>query len=268
MISLRKIKTYMYCPMQLYYQYNIHGDIENKNYETGRNIKEIRLEIQDIIQRNLKRTQNNMSVEDIEKELFKNVNYYINNRINEMHDPEKYDSDDLEKYKNDLSNETRYNIKILALKAKRYMNLTNKDGNKILEMLYPTSMYNYILRDPQLNISGLADKIEIINGKYFPIIFKSSTPPIKGVWENDSIELAFNSILIEEEFDTEVYVGFVEYVNLSERRPVIIDVNLRKNLFRILDQVRQIIINKEIPCVKYDENKCERCEFKSLCLEE
>ncbi|WP_295722391.1 Dna2/Cas4 domain-containing protein [uncultured Methanobrevibacter sp.] len=268
MISLRKIKTYMYCPMQLYYQYNIHGDIENKNYEIGRSIKEIRLEIQDIIQRNLKRTNRNMSVADIEKELFKNVNYYINNRINELYDPEKYDSDDLEKYKNDLSNETRYNIKILALKAKRYMNLTNKEGNKILEILYPTSMYNYILKDRQLNISGLADKIEIINGKYFPIILKASTPPIKGVWENDSIELAFNSILIEEEFDTEVYVGFVEYVNLCERRPVIIDVNLRKSLFRILDHVRQIIINKEIPCVKYDENKCERCEFKGICLEE
>lgn len=258
----------MYCPMQLYYQYNIHGDMENVQYEIGLTIKEIRLEIQDIIQRNLKRTNNNMNLEEIEKELFKNVNYYINNRINELYDPEKYDSDDLEKYKNDLSNEARYNIKILSLKVKRYMNLTHKEGNKIVEMIYPTSMQNYLLRDPQLNISGLAEKIEIINGKYFPIVFKTSTPPIKGVWDSDSIELAFNAILIEEEFDTEVFVGFVEYVNLGERRPVIIDVNLRKGLFRILDQVRQIIINKEIPCVKYDVNKCERCEFKGLCLEE
>ena len=268
MISLTKIKTYMYCPMQLYYQYNIHGNMENIQYELGKNLKEIRIEIQDIIQRNLKRTKNNMKVEEIEKELFKNVNYYINNRINELYDPEKYDSDDLEKYKNDLSNETRYNIKILALKAKRYMNLTQNEGNKIVEMIYPTSMYSYLLRDPQLNISGIADKIEIINGKYFPITFKTSTPPVKGVWDNDSIEIAFNSILIEEEFDTEVFVGFVEYVNLSERRPVIIDVNIRKSLFRILDQIRQIIINKEIPSVKYDEKKCERCEFKGLCLED
>jgi CRISPR-associated exonuclease Cas4 len=259
----------MYCPLKLFYNENIHeSENENEQYEIGKRIKEIRLDIHDLIQRNLKRLNKNMDLETIEQELYKNVNYYINNRLNEIYDPEKYDVEDIEKYKNDLIDESKYNIKILAMKTKRMMVLTNNNGDKVVERIFPTAMYTYLLRDPELEITGMADKIEIIKGKYYPISFKSSIPPIKGVWDSDAIELAFTSILIEEEFETEVYVGFIDYVNFAERRPVIIDANLRKSLFRYIDNIRHILYNKEIPTVKYEINKCKRCEFKDICLEE
>ncbi|MDY5614778.1 Dna2/Cas4 domain-containing protein [Methanobrevibacter boviskoreani] len=269
MISLKKIKTYMYCPLKLYYEDNIHeNEIKNERYEAGKRIKEIRLDIQDLIQRNLKRLNKNMDLKRIEQELSKNINYYINNQLNEIYDPEKYDIEDIEKYKNDLMQESKYNIQLLSLKSKRLMDLTNENGHNITERLFPTAMYNYILRDPELEITGIAEKIEIIQGKYYPIIFKTSIPPIKGVWDSDAIELAFTSILIEEEFETEVYVGFVDYVNIGERRPAVIDANLRKGLFRKIDYVRTILYNKEIPTAKYDLNKCKNCEFKDICLDD
>ncbi|MGN0094230.1 MAG: Dna2/Cas4 domain-containing protein [Methanobrevibacter sp.] len=269
MISLKKIKTYMYCPLKLYYEDNIHeNEIKNERYEAGKRIKEIRLDIQDLIQRNLKRLNKNMDLKRIEQELSKNINYYINNQLNEIYDPNKYDIEDIEKYKNDLIQESKYNIQLLSLKSKRLMDLTNEKGHNITERLFPTAMYNYILRDPELEITGIAEKIEIIQGKYYPIIFKTSIPPIKGVWDSDAIELAFTSMLIEEEFETEVYVGFVDYVNIGERRPVVIDANLRKSLFRKIDYVRTILYNKEIPTAKYDLNKCKNCEFKDICLDD
>jgi len=178
------------------------------------------------------------------------------------------DNADFEKYKIDLLEESKFNIKLLSIKVKRFMILTNKNGYDINKIIYPTSMYNYFLRDSQLDINGTIDKIEIIKGKYYPISYKFNIPPIQGVWDSDAIELACNSILIEEEFETDVYVGFVEYLNFAERRAVVIDANLRKSLFRILDSIKRIIINNEIPTVRYELNKCKKCEYKEICQEE
>lgn len=53
---------------------------------------------------------------------------------------------------------------------------------------------------------------------------------MKGVWDGDAIELIAAALLIENEFDTEVFVGFVDYLKLGgERRVVVMDANLRKS---------------------------------------
>ena len=268
MINLNTIKTYMYCPLNLYYQKNIQKNEENKRYKFNKEIKELRIDIKDIIQKNLKRINKSMTVETIEEELNKNIKYYIITRLNEIFKYKEYDNVDFEKYKVDLLEESKFNIKLLSIRVKRFMILTNKNGYDINKIIYPTSMYNYFLRDSQLDINGTIDKIEIIKGKYYPIIYKFNTPPIQGVWDNDAIEIACNSILIEEEFETDVYVGFVEYLNFAERRTVVVDANLRKSLFRILDYIKRIIINNEIPTVRYELNKCKKCEYKEICQEE
>ena len=151
-------------------------------------------------------------------------------------------------------------MKILALKAKKAMNILDKDGMEIVEMFFPNCMYSYLMKDKQLDLIGICDKIEIIDGKYYPISFKSSKPPLKGTWDSDAIELAANAILIEEEFDTEVFVGFVKYSKIDDKRPVIIDMNLRKGLFSVLNEVKEIIINKKIK-VKINEKKCRNCRI-------
>ena len=124
------------------------------------------------------------------------------------------------------------------------------------------------MKDKQLDLVGICDKIEIIDGKYYPISFKSSKPPLKGIWDSDAIELAANAILIEEEFDTEVFVGFVKYSKIDDKRPVIMDMNLRKGLFSVLNEVKEIIINKKIPKVKINEKKCRNCEYYAICTKD
>ena len=42
------------------------------------------------------------------------------------------------------------------------------------------------------------------------------------------------------------------------------DMNLRKGLFSVLNEVKEIIINKKIPKVKINEKKCRNCEYLSL----
>ena len=87
-----------------------------------------------------------------------------------------------------------------------------------------------------------------------------------GVWDQDAIEQVAYAILIEEEFNTEVYVGFVDYEKIGDRRPVVMDVNLRKALFEIIREVKEITENKKLPNVKKTSKKCEKCEYKEICL--
>ena len=46
------------------------------------------------------------------------------------------------------------------------------------------------------------------------------------------------------------------------------DVNLRKGLFSVLNEVKEIIINKKIPKVKINEKKCRNCEYYAICTKD
>ena len=46
------------------------------------------------------------------------------------------------------------------------------------------------------------------------------------------------------------------------------DVNLRKGLFEVIKEVREIIDNKKLPNVKISNKKCKNCEYKTICLKE
>lgn len=115
---------------------------------------------------------------------------------------------------------------------------------------------------------GVCDKIEIIDGKNYPVLLKSSNPPLKGVWDSDAIELVAYAILIEEEFEKDVYVGFVDYEKIGDRRPVVMDVNIRKEFFDIIREVKEIIDNKKKPNVKKHSKKCEKCEYEDICSQD
>ena len=145
------------------------------------------------------------------------------------------------------------------------MKILDKNGDEIQGLFFPSSMYNYLIRDIGLDLIGVIDKIEVEKGNYFPISLKSSNPPIKGVWDGDLMEVIANGLLIEQEFNTYTTVGYVDYLKIGERRPVIIDTDARKSFFKVLTHINRIIEDGEIPNVKANQKKCENCEYKELC---
>ena len=294
MISISTIRTYMFCPLKLYFQENLNRNLEDEIFK-NKSIKDLRIDLQDITQRNIRKVKKEMEIPEIEKTLSRQVEDYIQTTFEIL--KEKYDekgedftsdgeneilfnieennNEEYEKYLKDLeelketqeniSEETYFNIKLLALKTKKGMELLDKNGDEISEMFFPTCMYSYLIRDVSLELVGNVDKIEIINGNYIPILLRQSNPPIKGTWDSDAIEIVANAILIEQEFNTYVSAGFVDYLKLGERRVVIINQEQRKSFFRILTNINEILDKGAVPKVKTNLNKCENCEFLEIC---
>lgn len=289
MISVSTIKSYMFCPLKLYFQSNIDEDVE-EDYFISKTLNDLRIDIQDILHKNLRHIKKDMDENEIEKRLSIGINNQIKATfeiIEEINDKEETDeinlkkdediefideeneeereNDNLKELKKELINEINLNLKILSLKVAQSMKVLDRDGSEIQNLFFPTSMYNYLIRDIGLDLIGVIDKIEVEKGNYFPISLKSSNPPINGVWDGDFMEAIANALLIEQEFNTYVTVAYVDYLKIATRRAVIIDTDARKSFFKVLTNVNKIIEKGEIPTVKTGLKKCENCEYKELC---
>ena len=278
----------MFCPLKLYFQSNIDEDVE-EDYFISKTLKDLRIDIQDILHKNLRHIKKDMDENEIEKRLSIGISNQVKTTfeiIEEINDKEDIDesnlkkdeeiefideekkedeNDNLKELKKELINEINLNIKILSLKVAQSMKVLDKDGSEIQNLFFPTSMYNYLIRDIGLDLIGVIDKIEVEKGNYFPISLKSSNPPINGVWDGDFMEAIANALLIEQEFNTYVTVAYIDYLKIADRRAVIIDTDARKSFFKVLTSVNKIVENGEIPTVKTNLKKCENCEYKELC---
>ena len=320
MISVSTIKSYMFCPLKLYFQSNIDEE-QQDDYFISKTLKDLRMDIQDLFHKNLRHVKKDMDEKEIEKRLAIGINNqikttfaiieemneknrkketdenketddktnynlkndeeieFIDDKIKSIDEEEELKEEDkglekweeerlkLEELKEELINEINFNLKILSLKTAQAMKILDKNGDEIQGLFFPSSMYNYLIRDIGLDLIGVIDKIEVEKGNYFPISLKSSNPPIKGVWDGDLMEVIANGLLIEQEFNTYTTVGYVDYLKIGERRPVIIDTDARKSFFKVLTHINRIIIieDGEIPNVKANQKKCENCEYKELC---
>lgn len=264
MMNISSIKTHMYCPMKLYIQN--HVDInENKDYQLAIEIKKLKIDIQDLIHKNMRKIKKEMHIVEIEQILSDNIDSYIRSTADAIRSMNLgIESAQISQ----IIDDTYFNIKIKALQIKQSMMIFDKHAFEIIDMFFPNSMYSYLLKDPQVELIGMCDKIEIIDGNYYPVILKSSNPPVKGVWDQDAIELVACAILIEEEFGTDVYVGFVDYDKIGDRRPVVMDINLRKSLFDIMREVKEITDNKKLPNVEKNVKKCEKCKYHDICIKD
>ena len=293
MISVSTIKSYMFCPLKLYFQSNIDEETE-EDYFISKTLKDLRMDIQDILSKNLRHVKKDMNEKEIEKRLAIGISNQVKttfdiieeinekNRNNENEDENNLKKDDeiefidkknseiktddkLKELKKELIDEINLNLKILSLKVSQSMKVLNKNGGEIQNLFFPTCMYNYLIRDIGLDLIGVIDKIEVEKGNYFPISLKSSNPPINGVWDGDFMEAIANALLIEQEFNTYVTVAYIDYLKIADRRAVIIDTDARKSFFKVLTSVNKIVENGEIPTVKTNLKKCENCEYKELC---
>ena len=236
----------MYCPMQLYIKNHIDTS-ERENYRLAIEIKKLKIDIQDLIQKNMRKIKKDMAIAEIENILSENIDSYIESTADSI----KSMDIGLETAQiKEIKDNSYFNIKITSLKIKQVMLTYDKDAYAVMDMFFPNCMYSYLLKDKTLDLIGVCD----------------GNPPLKGVWNQDAIELISYAILLEEEFDTDIFVGFVDYEKIGDRRPVVMDVTIRKEFFNIIREVKEIVENRKLPNVKKSHKKCEICEYKDNCL--
>jgi CRISPR-associated exonuclease Cas4 len=265
MLNVSEISEFIYCPAKLYLKFTSDIEIQKNEMITGKVIHEARRGFEEIIKHNTWNVHKDMEIAKIQKIILQGVPEYLDELHIKYREYFKSDQEELIKFFNELKEDLIIEASINVLRIKKLIESTKKQGREISEMLFPQSLLEFSLKSDELNLKGKVDKIEIINGIYYPIEIKTSFPPSKGTWLSDALQIAAYSLLIDYELNKEVLVGFVYYTKIFERRPVVINSILHNKLFKVLDSINMMFEKQEIPEFKIFINKCKKCEYLEIC---
>ena len=133
---------------------NIDENVE-EDYFISKTLKDLRIDIQDILHKNLRHIKKDMNEKEIEKRLSIGISNQVKTTfeiIEEINDKEETDesnlkkdediefideeneeeeNDNLKELKKELINEINLNLKILSLKVAQSMKVLDRDGSEI-----------------------------------------------------------------------------------------------------------------------------------------
>ena len=76
MINVSSIKTHMYCPMKLYIQTHVDTS-ENNDFQLAIELKKLKIDVDDLIQKNMRKIKKDMNIAQIEQILSQTIDSYI-----------------------------------------------------------------------------------------------------------------------------------------------------------------------------------------------
>ena len=143
--------------------------------------------------------------------------------------------------------------------------LTNlKAGGTVIELERAYSFdRERTLLSPRLGMVGSVDKLIRTEAELIPSMIKTGRSPEYGVWPSDRMQLAAYAMLIEDEFETTVQRGFVEYVRTADIREAAIKKRDRALAFQVLGQVKKV--HAGLFPEKGANPPCEGCAFIERC---
>lgn len=240
-------------------------DVETIYMTIGNMQHEARRGFEEITKRNIWGLKENMDIKDIREALFEDVPQLIERVFDKYRDLDLIDTQQHSLMCENLKENLQLESCIMALKVYKILRWTDRTGLEIVDMLFPASLIEFSLENQELNLRGKVDKIELLDGYYYPIEIKSGKPPLKGVWKSDALQIAAYAILIEEEFKKEVPVGFVDYLQIGDRITVPLNNPLREELFTVLNEINSILDGNCVPEIVQNPNKCRACDYADFC---
>lgn len=264
-ITVSNISEYIYCPLKLYLKHNHEKDVQKHDIIAGKFVHEIRRDFEELLKRNIWSVKEDMEFSKIFALLYEAVPEIIEKKSQRYEDMESIDLNDIENLCEDIKYDLKLDSYSLAAQIKKILIKTGKTGGEISEVLFPPSLVEFSIDNQELNLSGKVDRIEIIDGIYYPVEMKTGKPPASGVWESDALQITAYALLIEQEFNRDVLVGFVDYLQINQRRPVVVNSNLREKLLDVLEEVYSMFYEGNIPEIKQNVKKCKICEYADLC---
>ncbi|MBC8520697.1 MAG: Dna2/Cas4 domain-containing protein [Methanomicrobia archaeon] len=139
-----------------------------------------------------------------------------------------------------------------------------RNGNGLLEL---EEAYGYerehTMVSEKLSMSGSVDKLIRTGEEFIPCVIKTGRCPEYGVWKSDRMQLAAYAMLIEEEYETTVKRGFVEYIRNAEFRESRILKRDKALALQVLKRVKRI--KGGVFPEKGENAPCDNCSFVERC---
>lgn len=120
-----------------------------------------------------------------------------------------------------------------------------------------------VLRSEKFGVSGSPDRLLRKNSGVVPSMIKTGNMPENGVWSSDRLALTAYSILVEEEFNSIVEKGFVEYARWGIVRTVIIKRHERRKILQIREKISRI--KDGFMPERPKDAPCQQCNFAGIC---
>jgi CRISPR-associated exonuclease Cas4 len=260
MITVSLILEYLYCPYKVIMKIQ-DNDLDNISIIKSRISRDALIGFEELIKRNLWSLKGEMDVKKILEELLKDVPAYLE-IVYQQYQDEEVDNADItfERLKEDL----KFNSWLIAIKSQKMLK-TGINGAEAVNLLFPTSLIEFRIEDKETGLLGEIDKIEIVDGVYYPVKIKTNLPPLKGVWRSDAIQITAYAYLIEQEFNKEVPVGFINYMRVGSRKPVLINTNLREQFSQVFNEIVAIVNKDSVPDIAQNIRKCHACDYSEIC---
>jgi CRISPR-associated exonuclease Cas4 len=119
------------------------------------------------------------------------------------------------------------------------------------------------LYSEKYKLHGRADVIEEKDGKIYPVEIKKGH---RGDWKNDQLQLCAQALCLEEMLGCgEIETGYIYYAATGRRQEVKLDIRIRQQTLRAIEEVRQLLLKGERPPSVYGP-RCRGCSLYSVCL--
>ncbi|MCS7114486.1 MAG: CRISPR-associated protein Cas4 [Candidatus Bathyarchaeota archaeon] len=118
-----------------------------------------------------------------------------------------------------------------------------------------------------LQLQGVVDCIvRTVKGEYIPVEYKNMNANRGKAYVDHKYQLVAYALLVEENFDTLVKRGFVNYI--PERLILKVDITptMKNYVKRVVEQIKKIIKDERLPPIRVAPHKCGGgCGHKQIC---
>jgi len=123
------------------------------------------------------------------------------------------------------------------------------------------------LSSGNLELQGNVDCIiKTASDEYVPVDYKNMASDRGRAWMDHKYQLVAYALLVEENFDTVVRRGFVNYVPETLILQLEITPTMKSYVKRVLGHIRRIIKEEELPPIRVAKQKCTGgCGHKQIC---
>lgn len=265
MISVSTLTGYLYCPRKVYMNYvlKVFGP-SRKEAVSGR----IMHAVIEYVNKNEKEI-----VESIESPVLENIEIHYRSNYNKaLMSILEQNKIELERFRQKKEDAMAVAWPILLEEAKLrarnvhdFMQKHKVIGKELWERLAPKYVSEMSVASFALGLNGKIDKVEVHSDDCFiPLEMKTGKAPKEGLWDNHRIQLACYIMLLKEKY-SHVNEGYVEYLDVGERRKVVLNPFIENEVKELVSKVKTLINSAVPPEKEANKAKCAKCDIREQC---